>query len=200
MVFPEVKSPVKPSQYLDASLVTFAELEAAKIIVLDTFKDNLMRQKLMSEQLNALSPANEKSNASVTYVNVKTFFLLLYFEGRMYSLFTPVNLNTLANDIFTNDGIRDFVLNWTDMAMISLSVQDYSVDRLIETISQGVCRNKLSENEDTATSLSLVNDKVAAAIQISPDYVQSTLKANSWLLCITVLYLFMSEINIAEVI
>jgi hypothetical protein len=192
-------APPKLPQYLDQNGVTFTELEAAKIIVLDTFKDNLMRQKLMAQQFKGSANTGEIPIAIQQYDDVKTFFLLLYFEGRAYTLFTPINLNTLAKNIFTNDTIRDFVLNWTDMAMISLSVQDYSLDRLIETISQGICRNKLTSTDEESVSLSLVNEKVALAMQITPDYVRDTLKVNSWLLCITILYLFMSEIDIAEI-
>lgn len=200
MAISEYDTLVEAKQFLDIGRVTFAELEVAKIVILDSFKDNLTRYKLLAEHVKSLDNTDSEHISILQYENVKTFFLLLYFEGRMYSLFTPVNLSKIANDIFTNDAIRDFVLNWTDMAMVSLNVQDYSVERLIETISRGVCQNKLSETNGGDNSLSLVNNKVAVAIQISPDYVQSALKANSWLLCIVVLYLFMSEINISDMV
>lgn len=187
-----------PSKFLDTNLATFSELDVAKILILDTFKDLMSRYKLMAEGATTTEGNTTELPYSLgVYNDIKKFFLSLYFEGRIYTLFTPLNLQELAQDIFTNDNIRDFVLNWTDMCMIVLNVNDYSLDRLKETISRGICINKLPE-ESEGKSLSLVNEKVALSIQITSDYVKDILDANSWLICIVILYLFMSEVNILD--
>lgn len=205
--FPEqvTTPPPTPSVYLDKrvypdqGLVTFNELEVAKIIILDAFKENMYRHKHYAEAFKNLAGV-EANDAIQQYEDIKKFFLSLYFEGRAHTLFIPANLMTLSENIFTNDHIRDFVLNWTDIAMVSLNVQDYNLKYLVETISQGFCQNKPTDQNGGNASLSLVNDKVALTIRITPDYVRDTLLANAWLICITVLYLFMSEIDITNVI
>ena len=173
--------------------------EIAHLTWPDTFKDILERHKIAAALMTTNAGTTEQLASVQQYEDIKKFFLSLYFEGRAHALFIPASLNDLAENIFTNDNIRDFVLNWTDSAMVSLSVQDFSLEQLRETISQGICQNKPFDENGELSPLCLVNAKVAATINIAPQYVNDILKANSWLLCITILYLFMSELDITTV-
>lgn len=130
----------------------------------------------------ALNPAHQ--------IQVIEFFTDFYYRHRIYSLFIPSTLTALTETVFTNEVVRDVVLNLTDRLSVFLSVSDVDVNHLVSTIVEGVTRAKQSPG---LGNYSLINEKIRETIYISPDPLRELLNGNFWLLTLTMVYLFFTK-------
>lgn len=186
-------TPRDPPKYLSedttnsSELASFQELSIAKEIILSGFDDELSRYAM-----RGLPDAVEE---------IKKFFLTLWFEERLYAFFVPETLKSISEKLFANAVVRDFVLNWTDATAILLNVNDFSIDRLIKTISHGVSLNKEVSTvktpnvDDGENDGSLINVRLRMAMHVERDVVVSVLQKNFWLVCLIVMYLYMSDLR-----
>lgn len=158
----------------DAKL-SMDELSNIGSLVVNTYDDELNRRYMVMTESNTIG------HAIRIYLN--TFIM----TKRLYSLFVLSVLKEIESEIFTNKDIRDFILNVTDRISIMLSVTDVDIDRLIESIVEGMARNRPA---DIDNSHSIVNHKVQAQIKIEPAALRDLLKDNFWLVCLVVYYLF----------
>lgn len=174
MVFP----PSTPNNLPNPpSLLTFEELSIVKELVIGIFHRELSR---------CTSEERQKQ--------LKTFFLTIYFEERIFNLLTPRVREELAERIFADVVVRDLILNMTDQVGIMLSVQEFDVRRLITTVVRGICLNKpTSALTASHASKPLLDEKSRSAIQVTELELIPFLENNFWLVCVIVLYLFMGE-------
>jgi hypothetical protein len=174
---------------IEETLASFQEVEIAKEIIISAFKNEFLRVTLVNQGYAEYEPV------------VKNFFITLWFGERLYTLFDPETLKSLTEKLFNNPAVRDFVLNWTDTCAVLLSVSNFSIDRLIETISQGISLNKtvpeLSDShgneKPVEESYNLINIRIRMKMHVEQQVVSDILKNNFWLTCIIVVYLYMSE-------
>lgn len=185
-------TPKDPPKFLNEDNVnpkgfaSFQEMSIAKEIIVSGFNDEFARTQMRSS-------ADVKDE-------IKKFFITLWCEERLYAFFIPETLKGISERVFTHPAVRDFVLNWSDASAILLSVNDYSIDRLIKTISHGVSLNKsvstiLTPNvDDGENDGSLINARLRMTMHIEQDVVCAILQKNFWLVCIIVMYLYMSDL------
>lgn len=158
-----------------AERISFEQLEIAKEVVVAAFDREIQR---------ITSGENE--------TRIKTFFLQLYFEERLHTFFIPKNLQSLAEGIFTDVNVRDFVLNFSDGVALMLAVSDFPVDRLINTIAYGMTLNK-KPVETGKPSLCLIQENLRASIEVREENLVNLLEDNFWLVCLILLYQFLTQ-------
>lgn len=124
------------------------------------------------------------------------YFYGLHYDQPLFSFFTPVSVQTLTQDIFTDTVIRSFVLNLTERVSLLWSNSDLKYgDKFIDTFVNAICINKQPYSENTN---SLINKEVLQSIEMVPDVFKSLLKDNMWLLIIYLLTINMHRGNILK--
>lgn len=183
----ESRKDTKESGYLAQPVASdrcsFQELDIAVEIIFSALKNELLRCERVNPQ---------------KLEDVKKFILQIWFEERLYSLFVPETLRDVSRRVFERPTVRDFVLNWSTACAASLSVSDFSIERLVETITRGICLNRqtyeLSSNTVKETdSMNLIDSKIRLSMHVEIDTVRLTLADNFWLLCLIVVYLYLPD-------
>lgn len=167
-----LKTPPLTPESPRKGLLTFEGLNIMKELVIKIFDAELSRPRSLKE-------------AEV----LKSFFLSLYFEQRLYTLFIPRHLIDLSESVFTESCVRDLVLNLTDRVSVLLAVEDFDLDAVAETITQGVCFNKTAVDD----RYSLINSDLRMSFEVKYEDVKGYLVNNFWLTCLVILYMFMYE-------
>ena len=113
-------------------------------------------------------------------------FLLEVMMGDLYSFFTAPRLQKLAEEIFTDDAIRSFVLNVTERANLGICCIALNAnEKLLELLVTSVRINKPS-NKVWGEDIILMNTEVTDSLFVYENQLQKLLLANYWLV---ILYL-----------
>jgi hypothetical protein len=157
--------------------LSFDELSIVKEIIVSSFNKEFFRPGREEESLNV----------------IKTYFLSWGMEKRLYSMFVSISLLEITEEIYTNTVLRDFVLNFSTSVMILLSVEDFDIEKAINTIASGI-----SANTNVEKPYGLINEKIRMVIQVEKSTILSVLKNNPWLLCLVFLYLFIDQTELLK--
>lgn len=115
--------------------------------------------------------------------NEERFIASLYAMNTIHLFFLNRNLVSMTESIFVRESVRDFILSLTDQITIMLSVEDIKFDKLVNTILEGVYKNKKD------SKYSLIPRTVKDQLSIDKDELFNILDNNAWVVCIYVLLL-----------
>lgn len=113
------------------------------------------------------------------------FIRTLQYQYKLHTLLTPRALYSLAETIFNNEHIRDFILGGSDELAILLSENPDDIGNLIITIVNG-----LSKNRQNKQGLSLIPGPIFDTTNVESNVITNTLNDNFWIVFVIALYLF----------
>ena len=116
-----------------------------------------------------------------------------YYTRSSHSFFILISLKEITIETFSNIPIRDLILNIADRVSIQLSTQDFSKDRLINTITTGICYNRTNTNY---INNSLISSDINNALFINQDTLNSCLRDNFWLVVLYLMLMFFHKSKI----
>jgi hypothetical protein len=115
----------------------------------------------------------------------------LYMKVNFFTFFSLVELKQLAETVFTDNDIRAFVLNLTDVVSIASSwTEGADVEKVIEGMVASVRRTRPTVTEATK---SLINVEVLNTIHIDEEELKSLYRDNFWIVVLHVLFINMQH-------
>ena len=156
----------------EQKLLMDEQLQKVIRIVIESFDTELVRLSMYN---------NDHSKHAIS----KT--LDFYCNKDIFSFFTLLNLKEITEDIFTDAIYRDFLLNVTDRVNLSLSLEEFNNDWVINTIVQGLSNNRV---DPQSTNDSLMNIEAQQSIYVNPEVLRHVLKHNCWVVMLFLVLVF----------
>lgn len=115
----------------------------------------------------------------VTSQTILQTILEWHYDQPLYTMFTSSAVKNYTDLIFTDDKLRDFIMNVTERTSFKWSSSDLSYDDVfLNTYAEAICRNKTfnpgSKND------CLIDEATQATISATTDTVRKMLAANMW--------------------
>lgn len=119
------------------------------------------------------------------------FILNNYHQNDLYTFFVPSNLVNLTETIFSNELIRSFVMDYSEILSFQSSINELNFEALINTIINGVYKNKVKADSSVERNKVLMYENINSTIAIDDLFeFKSILENNFWLLAFYVLMIY----------
>lgn len=129
------------------------------------------------------------STKQVEQINI--FILNHVNTTKLHTLFSPVGLKSITEEVFNDTVVRDFVLCLTDQFNCIIALSDFEERSIQHSIGYGLHSPNFDEN-----SYILIPHRIYENMELSGELIVNILNANRWLLTLVLIYLFFGKANI----
>ena len=109
-------------------------------------------------------------------------FSRLYHDCKFYAFFTARNIDSIVSRLWTDERLRDFLLDMTDRTLVSW---DDKAETYIEALVSALARTR--KKELRTSEACFINHELLSSVELDRDTLSVLLENNLWLACLYLL-------------